>query len=86
MGNWNANVRSQALPGVTSKFGLREKNRAGQRLTVIPEEDTGHRKHPLSTNKRDDSTHGHHQMNSTKIKLITFFAVEDCESLHNQQK
>ena len=51
MGNWNANVRSQVLAGVTSKFGLGEQNRAGQSLTVIPKEDTGHRKHPLSTTK-----------------------------------
>ena len=35
---------------------------------------------------RDDSTHGHHQMVKTKIKLIIFFAAKDGEALHSQQK
>ena len=39
-----------------------------------------------SNNKRDDSTHGHHQMVSTKIRLIVFFAAKDGEALYNQQK
>ena len=30
---------------------------------------------------RDDSTHGYHQIINTEIRLITFFAVEDGESL-----
>ena len=37
-------------------------------------------------NPRDDSTHGHHQMGSTKIKFIIFFAAKDGEALYNQQK
>ena len=32
-------------------------------------------------NKRKDSTHGHHQMVNTKIRLITFFAAKDGEAL-----
>ena len=39
-----------------------------------------------SSNKRDDSTHAHHQMVNTKIRLITFFAAEDAEALYRQQK
>ena len=35
---------------------------------------------------REDSTHGHHQMANTKIKLIIFFAVKDGEALYSQQK
>ena len=31
--DWNANVGSQELPGVTGKFGLWVQNRAGQRVT-----------------------------------------------------
>lgn len=30
--------------------------------------------------------HGHHQMVSTKIKLITVFVAEDGESVHSQKK
>ena len=41
---------------------------------------------PSSNNTRDDSTHGHHQMVNTKIRLIIFFAAEDREALYIQQK
>ena len=37
---------------------------------VLPREHTGHSKHPLSNNTRDDSTHGYHQMVNIKIRLI----------------
>ena len=43
-GDWNAKVGSQEIPGVTGKFGLRAQNEAGQRLTVLPREHTGHSK------------------------------------------
>ena len=49
IGDWNAKLRSQELPGVTGKFGLGVQNEAGQRLTVFKREHTGHRKHPLPT-------------------------------------
>ena len=49
IGDWNAKVESQEIPRVTSKFGLRVQNEAGQRLTVLPREHTGHSKHPLPT-------------------------------------
>ena len=32
IGDWNAKVGSQAIPGVTGKFGLGLQNKAGQRL------------------------------------------------------
>ena len=31
--------------------------------------------------KREDSTHGHHQMVNTEIRLIIFFAAKDGEAL-----
>ena len=40
IGDWNAKVGSQEIPGVTSKFGLGVQNEAGQRLTVLPREST----------------------------------------------
>ena len=33
IGDWNANIGSQEIPGVTGKFGLGVQNEAGQRLT-----------------------------------------------------
>ena len=41
---------------------------------------------PSYNNTREDSTHGHHQMVNTKIRLIIFFAAEDGEALYSQQK
>ena len=37
-------------------------------------------------NKREDSTHEHHWMVNTKIRLIIFFAAKDGEALYSQQK
>ena len=49
IGNWNAKVGSQVIHGVTCKLALGVQNEAGQRLTVLLRECTGHRKHPLQT-------------------------------------
>ena len=38
IGDWNAKVRSQELPGVTGKFGLGVQNEAGQRLIEFCQE------------------------------------------------
>ena len=67
-------VESQETPGVTGKFGLGVQNEAGQRLIEFCQEN------------REDSTHGHHQMVNTEIRLIIFFAVKDGEALYSQQK
>ena len=52
---------------------------------VLPKEHAGHSKHPLPTT-REDSTHGHHQMVNTEIRLIIFNAAKDGEALYSQQK
>ena len=49
IGDWNAKVGSQEIPGVPGSFGLGVQNEAGQRLTVLTRECTGHSKHPLPT-------------------------------------
>ena len=49
IGDWNAKVGTQEIPGVTGKFGLGVQNEAGQRLIVLPRECTGHSKHPFPT-------------------------------------
>ena len=38
IGDWNAKVRSQEIPGITGKFRLGVKNEAGQRLTEFCQE------------------------------------------------
>ena len=49
-------------------------------------EHNGHSKYLFSNNKRDDYTHGFHQMVKTKIRLIIFFAAKDGETLYGQEK
>ena len=82
----NAKVGGKETPVITGKFGLGVQNEAGQWLTVLPRECTGHRKHPLATTQEDDSTHRHHQMVNTQIRLIIFFADKDGETLYGQHK
>ena len=38
IGDWNAKVGSQDIPGVTGKFGLGVQNEAGQKLTELFQE------------------------------------------------
>ena len=40
IGDWNAKVRGQEIPGVTGKFGLGVQNKAGQRLSEFFQENT----------------------------------------------
>ena len=40
MGDWNAKVGSQEIPGIIDKFGLGVQNEAGQRLTQFCPENT----------------------------------------------
>ena len=55
-------------------------NEAGQRLTEFCQENT------LVIETTDNSTHGHHQIVNTEIRLIIFFVAEDGEALYNQHK
>ena len=38
IGDWNAKVGSQEIPGVTGKFGLGVQNEAGKKLTEFCQE------------------------------------------------
>ena len=86
MGDWNAKVGTQEIPGVTGKFGLGVQNEAGQRLAEFCQENALVIANTLSNNTRDDSTHGHHWMVNTKIRLIILIAAKDGEYLYSQQK
>ena len=84
--DWNTKVGSQETPGVTGKFGLGIQNEAGQRLIEHCQENAVVRANTLFQQCREDSTHGHHQMVNTEIRLIIFFGAKDGEALYSQQK
>ena len=87
IGDWNVTVGSQDIPGVTGKFGLGEENESGQRLTEFCQENALVIANTLFfNNRRDNFTHGHHQMVNTKVKLITFFVAKDGEAVYSLQK
>ena len=71
---------------VTGKFGLGVQNKAGQSLIEFCQENTLVIENTLFQHTGEDSTHGHHQMVSTEIRLIIFFAAKDGEALYRQQK
>jgi len=85
IGDWNAKVGIQETPGVTGKFGLGVQNE-GQRLTEFCQENALVIANTLFQQHKENSTHGHHQMDNTEIRLIIFFAAKDGESLYSQQK
>ena len=85
IGDWNAKIASQEIPGVTGKLGLREQNEAGQRLTEFFHENALVIANNLFQHY-NDFTHGHHQMVNTEIKLIIFFVAKDGEAVYSQQK
>ena len=61
-------------------------NEPGQRLTEFYQENALFIANTFLFLKRNDFTHGHHQMVNTEIKLITFFVVEYEEAVYSQQK
>ena len=84
--DWNAKVGSQETPGVKGKFGLGVQNEAEQRLIEFCQENALVIANTLFQQHKEDSTHGHHQMVNTEIRLIIFFAAKDGEALYSQQK
>ena len=86
IGDWNAKVGSQEIPGVTGKFGLGIQNKAGQRIIEFCQENTLVIANTLFQQHKRRLYHEHHQMVNTKIRLIIFFAAKDGEALYSQQK
>ena len=62
------------------------RNEAGQRLIEFCQENALVIANTLLQHTREDSTHGHHQMVNTEIRLIIFFVAKDGEALYSQQK
>ena len=81
VGDWNEKVRSQEIPGVTGKFGLRVQNEAGQRLIEFCQENALVIANTLfQQHKRRLYT----WTVNTEIRLIIFFAAKDGEALYRQ--
>ena len=79
-------VLAWRIPGTGEPDGLLSmgSHRVGHDWSDLAAAATGHRK-PFSSNPRDDSTHGRHQVVNTEIRLI-IFAVEDGEALYTVSK
>ena len=86
IGDWNAKVGSQETHEITGRFGLGVQNEAGQRLIEFCQENAVVMQTPSSNHTREDSTHGHHQMVNTEIRLIIFFVAKDGGALYNVQR
>ena len=78
--------RKSREPGVTGKFDLGLQNESEKRLTEFCQENALVIANTFFQQQKRFSTHGHHQMVNTKIRLIKFFAAEDREGLYSQQK
>ena len=87
IGDWNAKVRSQKIPGVSSKFGLGVQNEAGQRLTEFCQENVlVIREQPLQTTQEKTLHMDITKWSTSKVRMIIFFAAKDKEALYSQQK
>ena len=86
LGDWNAKVGSQEIPGITGKFGLGVQNEVGQRLTEFCQQNTLVIANTVFQQHKRRLYNRHHQMVNTEIRLIIFFAAKDGEAPYSQQK
>ena len=86
IGDENAKVGTQEIPGVTDMFGLGVQNEAGQSLTdCCLEKKTDHSKHHLPTNKRQLCTWTSPD-SQCRNQTDYIFAAKVGEALYSQQK
>ena len=86
IGDWNAKVGSQEIPGAIGKFDLGVQNKAGQRLTDFCQENTRVTANTHFQQPKRTLYTGPSQIVNTKIRLIIFFPAKDGEALYSQQK
>ena len=83
MGDWNAKVGSQEIPGVTGRFGLGVQNKAGQRLIEFCQENALVIANTLfQQHERRLYTWTSQYQNQIDYILV----AKDGETLHSQQK
>ena len=83
IGNWDAKVGSQDIPGVTGKFGLGVQYEAGQKVTEFFQENALAIANTLFQKHKRSLYTGLHQMLNTEIRLIIFFVARDGEALYS---
>ena len=76
IGDWNAKVGSQEIPGITGKFDLGIQNEAGQSLTEFCQENTLVIANTLFQQHKRRLYTWTLQMVNTKIRLIIFFCSQ----------
>ena len=86
IGDWNAKVGNQEIPGVTGKFGLRVQNEAGQRLREFCQENALVITNTLFQQPKWWFYIWTSPDGQFKIRLIIFFATKDGEALYCYQK
>ena len=86
IGDWNAKVGSQEIPGITGKFGLGVPNEAGRRLTEFWPENTLVIADTLSQQHKGRLYTWTSPDGRILKSLITFFAAKNGEVLYSQQK
>ena len=86
IGDWNAKVESQEIPGVKGKFGLGIQNEARQRLTEFCQENALVIANILLQQRKRRLYTWTSQMVNTEIRFIKFFAAKDGEAVYSQQK
>ena len=84
--DWSAKIGSQEFTWSNRQIWPWSTERSRAKANrILPRECTGHSKHPLPTTQ-EKTTHGHHQMVNTEIRLIIFYLVKDGEALYSQRK
>ena len=86
IGDWNAKVGSQETPGVKGNWPWNKEWSRAKTNKSFAKKMHWSSQTPSSNNTREDSTHAHHHMVNTEIRLIMFFAAKDGEALYTQQK
>ena len=78
--------RKSIIRGATGKFGLGVENESRSKANrVLPRECNSHSRHSLPKTQ-EKTTHRHHKMVNTEIRLILFLTAKDGEALYGQQK
>ena len=85
IGNWNAKVGSQEIPGVKKSLALEYKMKQDKSKQSFCKRMHWSQQTPSSNNTRDNSTHGHYHMVNTKIRLIHSLQAK-MENLHTVSK
>ena len=86
IGDWNAKVGSQEIPGITGIFSLGMWNEAGQRLIEFCQENALVIANTLFQQHKKRLYTWASPVVDTEIRLIIFLAAKDGEALYSQQK